>query len=107
MSKRLSKPYKIMRKLKMLGLGLLLVGASALSSCSVTVPVTATSNPVGSKVGIAKSQQILFFFPDGGDLSIQTAAKQGGISKISTVDFKRTMVFLNFVTAYETIVTGE
>lgn len=77
------------------------------SSCSVTTPVAATSNPVGSKVGVAKSTQILGFFFDGGDLSIKTAAKNGGISKISTVDFKQKMVFLAFVMGYETIVTGE
>lgn len=83
------------------------VGTVMLSSCSLTVPVAATSNPVGSKVGSAKSQQIFGFFPDGGDLSIRSAAKNGGISKISTVDFKRSLVFLWIVVAYETIVTGE
>lgn len=83
------------------------VGTVMLSSCSITVPVAATSNPVGSKVGSAKSQQVFGFFPDGGDLSIRSAAKNGGISKISTVDFKRSLVFLWIVVAYETIVTGE
>ncbi len=96
-----------MRKFKNLVLGLALIGATVLSSCSVTVPVTATSNPVGSKVGIAKATQTLGFFLDGGDLSIQTAAKNGGIKKISTVDFKRTLVFLYAVQNFETIVTGE
>lgn len=96
-----------MKKMKNLLLGVAFVGATILSSCSVTVPVTATSNPIGSKVGSAKSTQILSFFPDGGDLSIQTAAKNGGISKISTVDFKHSLVFLYFVQSYETIVTGE
>jgi len=82
-------------------------GMFLLSSCSVTLPVTATSNPVGSKVGVAKSNQILGFFPDGGDMSIQTAAKNGGIKKISTVDFKHKMIFLNIFISHETIVTGE
>ena len=96
-----------MRKFKNFVLGVAFVGATILSSCTVTVPVTATSNPVGSKVGTAKSTQIIGFFPDGGDLSIQTAAKNGGISKISTVDFKHSLVFLYLVQSYETIVTGE
>jgi hypothetical protein len=82
--------------------------AFSFSSCSLTIPVTATSNPVGSKVGTAKTNAIFgVFHPDGGDASIQTAAKNGGISKISTVDFKRNLVFLWIVISYETIVTGE
>lgn len=96
-----------MKKMKTLLAIAAFVGTVMLSSCSITVPVAATSNPVGSKVGSAKSQQVFGFFPDGGDLSIRSAAKNGGISKISTVDFKRSLVFLWIVVAYETIVTGE
>jgi len=96
-----------MRKFKNFLLGVAFIGATFLYSCSVTHPVTATSNPVGSKVGRAEATQVLGFFFDGGDLSIRTAAKNGGISKISTVDFKTNMVFLGFVIDYETIVTGE
>lgn len=76
------------------------------SSCAVTLPVNATSNPVGSKVGMAKATGylgVLFFDQDA---SIRTAAKNGGITKISTVDIKHTNV-LNIVVTYETIVTGE
>ncbi len=96
-----------MRKFKNLAIALAITSVAFLSSCSVTVPVTATSNPVGSKVGIAKSTQTLGFFFDGGDLSIKSAAKNGGISKISTVDFKSSLVFLYLIRSYETIVTGE
>ena len=78
-----------------------------LASCSVTVPVNATSNEVGSKVGVAKTNQILIFFFDGGDASIHRAAKEGKISKISSVDFKHTIKWLGLVHTYETIVTGE
>ncbi len=46
---------------------------------------------------------VLFFDQDA---SIRTAAKNGGITKISTVDIKPTNV-LNIVVTYETIVTGE
>lgn len=81
--------------------------AAFISSCSVTVPVNATSNEVGSKVGTSSTNQILIFFFDGGDASIRTAAKEGKISKISTVDFKTTVKFLGLITKYETIVTGE
>ena len=82
------------------------VAAAFLSSCAVTMPVNATSNPIGTKVGTAKATGyfgVVFF---DADASIQTAAKNGGITKISTVDIKTTNV-LGIVWTYETIVTGE
>lgn len=78
-----------------------------LTSCSFTGPVAATSNEVGSKVGTAKTTQIVIFFFDGGDASIQKAAKQGNIKKISSVDFKTSVGFLALWRTYTTIVTGE
>jgi hypothetical protein len=77
-----------------------------MSSCSVTLPVNATSNAVGSKVGTSKATGyfgVLFFNQDA---SISTAAKNGGITKISTVDIKYGNV-LGLIYTYETIVTGE
>ncbi len=84
----------------------LLAVAAMMSSCALTLPVNATSNPVGSKVGTAKATGyfgILFF---NADASIRTAAKNGGITKISTVDIKQGNI-LNLIWTYETIVTGE
>ena len=83
-----------------------LVVAVIVSSCALTLPVTATSNSVGSKVGTAQATGYfgaLFFNQDA---SIRSAAKNGGISKISTVDIKTSSLF-NLVVKYETIVTGE
>lgn len=83
-----------------------LVLAFSLSSCAVTLPVNATSNPLGSKVGTASATGylgVLFFDQDA---SIRTAAKNGGITRISTVDIK-TSTILNLIVTYETIVTGE
>lgn len=80
--------------------------AAMMSSCALTLPVNATSNTIGDKVGTAKATGylgILFFDQDA---SIRTAAKNGGITKISTVDIKQTNV-LGIVYTYETIVTGE
>lgn len=77
-----------------------------MASCSLTLPVGATSNPVGSKVGTASGTGYLGVFFFGADASIQTAAKNGGITKISTVDLKQTNV-LGVIWTYETIVTGE
>ncbi|HQQ95101.1 MAG TPA: TRL-like family protein [Bacteroidia bacterium] len=76
-----------------------------LSACSVTAPLTATGNSIGKKVGTAKANVILGL-TFGGDYSIQTAAKNGGISKISTVDVKHTNVLFLFM-SHQTIVTGE
>ena len=80
--------------------------AAMMSSCALTLPVNATSNPVGSKVGTAKATGylgVLFFDQDA---SIKTAAKNGGITKISTVDIKSTSL-LGLIVTYETMVTGE
>jgi len=76
-----------------------------ISSCSMTGPVAATSNAVGSKVG-ESSTTIVFGFVFGGDASIRTAARNGGITKISTVDVKTTW-FLPFFATHTCIITGE
>jgi hypothetical protein len=77
-----------------------------LSSCSITLPVAATSNPVGAKVGSATAPVFLGVFVFDGDASIKSAAKNGGITKISTVDMKQ-FTILNIYSTYTTIVTGE
>ena len=77
-----------------------------LSSCSITMPVSATSNPVGSKVGTSKASGFFGMLYFDADASIKKAAENGGITKISTVDIKQTS-FLNILTGYECIVTGE
>lgn len=77
-----------------------------LSSCSLgTMPVGATSNTVGSKVGTASSTYVLGLvaLSEGG---VAEAARQGGITKISTVDVKATM-FGYIWTKVTTTVTGE
>ncbi len=93
--------------LKKMRIFFVLVAITAMmSSCALTLPVNATSNPVGEKVGTAKATGyfgVLFF---DADASIRTAAKNGGITEISTVDIKQTSI-LNIIVTYETIVTGE
>jgi hypothetical protein len=84
----------------------LLAVVAMMSSCSLTLPVTATSNPVGTRVGTAKATGFLGILFFNADASIRTAAKNGGITKISTVDIKQGNV-LNLIVTYETIVTGE
>lgn len=80
----------------------------SLNACSVTYgnPGFVTDNPVGDKEGRA-TVKILFngLVLDGGDGSIKKAAEDGGITKISTVDYEtKTGIFITRVT---TIVTGE
>jgi uncharacterized protein YdbL (DUF1318 family) len=84
----------------------LLAVVAMMSSCALTLPVNATSNPIGSKVGtaVATGYLGLLFFDQ--DASIRAAAKNGGITRISTVDIKHTSM-LNIIVTYETIVTGE
>ena len=82
------------------------MATALLAGCALTLPVGATSNPVGSKVGrsVATGYLGVLFFD--ADASIQAAAKNGGITRISTVDLKKTSI-LDLIVTYETIVTGE
>ena len=84
----------------------LLAVAAMMSSCALTLPVNATANSVGSKVGTAKATGYLGVLFFDADASIQAAAKNGGIKKISTVDLKQTSL-LGIIVTYETIVTGD
>lgn len=83
----------------------LCAAALVITSCSVTAPLAISGNTIGKKVGTAKAVSIvgLCF---GGDYSIQTAAKNGGITKISTVDV-RNYNCLGVYISRKTIVTGE
>ena len=56
----------------------------------VSGPVAATGNTAGSKIGQATSTGILGFA--AGDSSIKTAAANGGITKISHVDYQTTCI---------------
>lgn len=95
--------------------------AVVMSACSSTMPVTVTNNSIGSKVGVAKNNCVGaatpapagqdFFLVSGGwcfndkNYGLAEAAKDGGISRIATVDLKVTdyLIFQK----YELIVTGE
>ncbi|MCP4520142.1 MAG: hypothetical protein GY827_00330 [Cytophagales bacterium] len=86
-----------------------IVGVSllaSLASCSMTaMPGMATQNAVGTKEGIAERKIILGFSFGHTDLSLTTAAKNGGITKIATVDYEIEGGF--FSTTYRVVVTGE
>lgn len=87
-------------------LTVLFASAILFASCSTIVPVCATGNAVGSKVGESTGTYLFGYLPLGDiDVSIKKAAENGGISKISTVDQKTTISV--FTTKVTTIVTGE
>lgn len=77
-----------------------------MASCSIVTPVNATGNTVGKRVGTAVATGYLGYIFIDQDASIAKAAKNGGITRISTVDIKKTSLF-NLIVTYETIVTGE
>ncbi|MEA1873874.1 MAG: TRL-like family protein [Bacteroidota bacterium] len=93
-----------MKKIK--AIALTVIAAALFAACSVVLPVNATSNPMGSKVGTASATGYFYVLFFNQDASIQKAAKNGGITKISTVDMRRNDV-LGIIVTYETIVTGE
>lgn len=93
--------------MKSLKLGISIVGLLMLNaSCSITLPISASSNPLGTKRGQSTGTCYLGALCFDVDASIQTAAKNAGISKISTVDLKTTNT-LGIIITYTTIVTGE
>jgi hypothetical protein len=77
-----------------------------ISSCSITKPVSATSNPIGSKVGKSSGTCYFKVICMDVDASIVTAAQNGGITKISTVDYRQKNI-LGVIQKHECIVTGE
>lgn len=83
-----------------------LVIVVTMASCSVSAPYLVTSDNSGTKVGEASYDVWLGFIkPMDADVSIKTAAKNGGITKVATVDWK---VYSGlFKATYTTIVTGE
>ena len=96
----------------------LLAGISTLGGCAfAAAPVTgfiysgvqhgeiATSAPVGSKSGESCATSILGAVATG-DASVETAARQGGISTISHVDHK-VMSVLGVYAEYCTVVHGQ
>lgn len=82
-----------------------IAAALCVTSCTTVTPITATSNPVGNKCGTSSSVRVLGL---GGNanMGINSAAKMGGISRISHIDFK-TFSFLGLYTQYTVLVYGE
>ena len=90
---------------------LAVVAACALASSCATIstPVTATTNPFGSKCGEAKSTLYLggLWSSKGAENGIDKAAKSAGITKISHVDSYTKTYLLGIVIEQITKVYGE
>jgi hypothetical protein len=97
---------KYFSKIKLMLATVALIVIVGLSSCNMNRPVCATSNNLGSKVGKSTGQGYLGVINFYGNATIYNAAKNGGISKISTVDFYITDL-LGLIQTYECVVTGE
>ena len=80
------------------------------SSCAtISNPVTATTNPMGTKCGVAKSSLYLggLWSSKGAENGIEQAAKNAGITKISHVDSYQKLYFWGLVIKQTTKVYGE
>jgi len=81
----------------------------ALASCStsLTTPLAVTSNPVGTKCGVATYKSVYGFGSNKADVGINEAAKNGGITRISHVDTVMETAFFGLIKTYTTKVYGE
>ncbi|MEJ2670447.1 MAG: TRL domain-containing protein [Gammaproteobacteria bacterium] len=102
--------------MKKLILGGSIIAASLLTGCAsvapvggiltdVSLPITATSNAMGSKTGEATCMSILALVAQG-DCSIETAKRNGGIHKVTHVDWKANNI-LGIIGNYKLIVYGD
>jgi outer membrane murein-binding lipoprotein Lpp len=90
--------------MKKLVLALLVLAVFMVAGCSsLTIPYEITDNPTGAKVGESTATMIGPLLLSG-DISLSTAAANGGVTKISTVD--RRLENKLFITNVTTIVTG-
>lgn len=86
-------------------LGVLII-AFMVSSCAISVPMVATNNK-SIKEGRASVSSFFGFTPMNADLSIKTAAENGGIKKVATVDILVESKLLGIQQKVTTVVTGE
>jgi hypothetical protein len=86
----------------MLGVMLML----ALAPATYSLPITATGNPIGAKIGQAVGHTYFFILGDSSNANIVQACKNGGIAKISTVDYKMKN-FMFIKQTFTCVVTGD
>ena len=95
-------------KFKLKALAAVAVCALVSSCATISNPVTATTNPVGSKCGVAESTIYLGTWSSKGDENgIEQAAKNAGITKISHVDSYQKLYLWGLIIKQTTKVYGE
>lgn len=88
-----------MKKIK--ALAIVSVMTFSLSSCLIYESYSVTGNPIGTKTGVAKTHT----FKKNVDFTMRTAAKNGKITKIGSVETK-TKTYGPII-IFKTTVTGE
>ena len=95
-------------KFTLKALAVVAVSAMVSSCATISNPVTATTNPLGSKCGVAKSTVYLGLWRSKGEENgIDKAAKEAGSTKISHVDSYTKSYCLGLVIEQITKVYGE
>lgn len=84
------------------------LAAILIASCSTVMPVAGATGSVGKKTGEA-SQAFVFMLPLKGEGGVAQAAKNGGITKVGTVDIRINYPASPVIPYYivTTVVTGE
>lgn len=80
--------------------------AATVSSCAISYPMIVTANK-SVKEGRASASSFFGISPFNADLSIKTAAENGGITRVATVDFLIESKLLGIQQKWTTVVTGE
>jgi hypothetical protein len=97
-----------MKKFIVKASALLFAGFMMASCCTISYPVAATSNPVGSKCGETNSYVYLGVFGSKGKKAgIQQSAEKAGITSISHVDSYVKNIFFGIVQKRTIKVYGE
>ena len=92
---------------KMIALiGCLFLVVTLVSCATYPIPITATGNELGPRIGKSTGHIYFGLFGDASDANIPAAARNGNISKISTVDVT-VENFLNIVQTVTCTVTGQ
>ncbi|NJM15734.1 MAG: hypothetical protein HC896_10535 [Bacteroidales bacterium] len=87
-----------MKKIKFIALSM--AAGLFMTSCVLSHTYQVTGAPVGTKTGVAKAHN----FQSDMDFSIKTAAENGGITRVGSVEVKITQFIIPF---FKTTVTGE
>ena len=90
---------------RILIVAVVLVCLLVMGCASITTPVSATSNALGSKVGQASGKIWLGMFGTA-DAGIRAAAEAAGIKVVTSVDITQKLGILGLWVEYEVTVTG-